>query len=199
MISVLFTHTLQSFMEITSEARAVCGSCFLRDAQGGCALRVPGGPRLSLELYSSVVGTGSLCSPRLFTRGPPGWNPGSAPTSSGATSHEALRVPVSLPGLSNWDSITGSETAASGGRPSASVPKALPGAVVLCSGCREAHIPGGGDPSPGTPPPVPLATRQPSPACGALTSSRCYVLLQSIFSDPWVSVSVRCRPQVGMG
>ena len=91
----------------------------------------PGGPGLSLELYCSVVGSGSLCSPRLFTRGPPGWNPGSAPTSSGATSHKALRVPVSLPGLSNWDSITGSETTASGGRPSASVPKALPGAVPL--------------------------------------------------------------------
>ena len=55
MISVLFTQTLPSLMEITSEARAFCGSCFLRDAQGGCAPGVPGGPGLSLELDSSVV------------------------------------------------------------------------------------------------------------------------------------------------
>ena len=186
MISVLFTQTLPSLMEITSEARAFCGSCFLRDAQGGCAPGVPGGPGLSLELDSSVLGSGTICSPRLFTRGSPGWNPGSAPTSSaGAASREAPCVPVSLLGLSNG---THNNRLRDRGIQQQALGLGAQGAPWACPLFR---MPGGPHPrrrgpwpwNPASRRPPPPATRQPSPACGAVTSSQCYFLLQRVYSQ----------------
>lgn len=65
MISVLLTHKLQSFMEITRETRIVCGLCCVRAAHWRMCSRNLEGPSVGLELYY-FMGSDSIPSPRLF-------------------------------------------------------------------------------------------------------------------------------------
>ena len=61
---------------------------------------VPGDSGWASSRYSFVLGAGSVCSLRLFTRGPPAGIQLCA-DKLGATSQEVLRVPIFLRGLSN--------------------------------------------------------------------------------------------------
>ena len=59
---------------------------------------VPGDSGWASSRYSSVLGAGSVCSPRLFTRGPPGWNP--ALRCRPARGHQPRSPP--RPGFLTW-------------------------------------------------------------------------------------------------
>lgn len=153
------------------------------------APRVPGGPELSLEL-GLCCGLRFICSPRLFTRDPQARIPALRHRLRGCQPRSPPCPGVSLLGLRRTGSITVPRERASSAGPGLGAQRCSLGLSSVQDAGRPTS-PEGGDPGPEPRLPVPApATRPPSRACGAVTPSQCY-LLQSIFSDPWVSVSVR--------